>query len=348
MVREALTSEDKATNFNEANNKLNLTQTSSSIGKTLLNTKLEMLDKIDMLRNNTNSLLSSGILSQSNLLSSAKLSLPKGQETSNNANNNKINTTSSEDSRFKKAFNEFEKYLQMQSSEDESSSSLKQTQDVTNTSVTSDDVAGATNLLENLAVMSRRRDSNFNTNTGIAGGSMNNIGESASRVLLNLNSRTKCIFELSCQSIFDKQNIEQDDSLSSHEKLQKISQIRLETNSGPVAIEDLALTFTYAPSSNLFGYTAAELLPNGSNIDVDINNIEEYCDLTVKFCLQDGIAKQLTAFHKGFCEVFPLSKLAAFSPEEARKMICGEQNPQWTREELMNYTEPKLGYNKDR
>lgn len=953
-VCEASTSEDKATNFNEANNKLNLTQTSSSIGKTLLNTKLEMLDKIDMLRNNTNSLLSSGILSQSNLLSSAKLSLPKGQETSNNANNNKINTTSSEDSRFKKAFNEFEKYLQMQSSEDESSSSLKQTQDVTNTSVASDDVAGATNLLENLSVMSRRRDSNSNTNTGIAGGSMNNIGESASnnnsffprgsnsvtslvklalssnfhpsllgntnssnnnassnsavnqsltmsltsassdneqvsledflescrpptllgesddfedledetvddenedeyeevgntllqvmvsrnllsfmdeegienrlvsagkrkswddeyvlkrsfsalipafdprpgrtnvnqtsdieipapgsddvdqkqqpignqqpslylvlkgpnmpgvtdveipltnhdstifravqdliqmtnlskqdkmkkiwepiytivyreanrnetcndgrntpiqmpttsaqcsvddvlQLLAQINaidqsiycenedtnlpheiyiskkitnkllqqiqdplvlssnslpswcedfnqscpflfpfetrqiyfnftafgasrsivwlqsqkdvsinrtrtpglsprhadqhefrvgrlkhervkvprsnellswavqvmkvhcnrkavleiefqneegtglgptfefyslvsseiqrsdlkiwlcednevfageqldeeaafddenikpvgyyvrrasglfpaplpqdskicddvteiywflgvflakvlqdgrlvdlplsnsflqllchnktlsksktSKLKSAFDImtssimseesdvpeNCAKIFQesawfegiltqenfkeidpirakfiedlmelvqqKQNIEQDDSLSSHEKLQKISQIRLETNSGPVAIEDLALTFTYAPSSNLFGYTAAELLPNGSNIDVDINNIEEYCDLTVKFCLQDGIAKQLTAFHKGFCEVFPLSKLAAFSPEEARKMICGEQNPQWTREELMNYTEPKLGYNKDR
>jgi hypothetical protein len=73
MVREALTSEDKATNFNEANNKLNLTQTSSSIGKTLLNT-----------RNNTNSLLSCRILSQSDLLSSAKLSLPKATKRTRN------------------------------------------------------------------------------------------------------------------------------------------------------------------------------------------------------------------------------------------------------------------------
>jgi E3 ubiquitin-protein ligase HECTD1 len=999
-VCEASTSEDKATNLNEANNKLNLTQSSSSIGKTLLNTKLEMLDKIDMLRNNTNSLLSSGILSQSNLLSSVKLSLPKGQEASNNANNNKINTTCTEDSRFKKAFNEFEKYLQMQSSEDESSSSmgLKQNQESTNalSDLSANDVAGATNLLENLAVMTRRRDSNsnsnnnnysnssnnYNNNTGIAGGSMNNIGESASnnnsffprgsnsvtslvklalssnfhpsllgntvqnpsnttassnstanqsltmsltsassdseqvsledflescrpptllgesddfedledetvddenedeyeevgntllqvmvsrnllsfmdeegienrlvsagkrkswddeyvlkrsfsalipafdprpgrtnvnqtsdieipppgsneldqkqqpnvnqqpslylvlkgpnmpgvndveipltnhdstifravqdliqmtnltkqdkmkkiwepiytlvyreankgetsndcggrstpvisvvsprscgstlspsspiqmpatptnnmqcsvddvlQLLAQINSIDQSImseneeeeshlpheiyiskkltnkllqqiqdplvlssnslpswcedYNQSCPFLFpfetrqiyfnftafgasrsivwlqsqkdvtldrqrapglsprhadqhefrvgrlkhervkvprsnellswamqvmkvhcnrksvleiefqneegtglgptlefyslvsseiqrsdlkiwlcednevfageqldeeasfddknskpvgyyvrrpsglfpaplpqdskicdevaetywflgvflakvlqdgrlvdlplsnsflqllchnktlsksksaqlksgfdimtssimseesdvpeafskiypenawfegiltlenlkeidpirakfiedlmelvqQKQNIEQDDSLSSYEKLQKISQIRLETSSGPVAIEDLALTFTYAPSSNIFGYTAAELLPNGSNIDVDINNVEEYCDLTVKFCLQDGIAKQLNAFHKGFCEVFPLSKLAAFSPEEARKMICGEQHPQWTRDELLNYTEPKLGYNKDR
>lgn len=142
--------------------------------------------------------------------------------------------------------------------------------------------------------------------------------------------------------------IEQNDSYTASEKLEKISQLRLSTKSGPVAIEDLALTFTYLPSSKVYGYTAAELIPNGTNIDVDINNVEEYCDLTIKFCLQDGLAKQLDAFHKGFCEVFSLSKLAAFSPEEARKMICGEQHPVWTREELMNYTEPKLGYSKER
>lgn len=141
----------------------------------------------------------------------------------------------------------------------------------------------------------------------------------------------------------EKHAIEHDDSMSSAEKLEKISQIRLMTKAGPVAIEDLALTFIYSPSSKMYGYTFAELLPNGSNIEVDINNVEEYCDLTVKFCIQDGLEKQLVAFEKGFNEVFDLSKLAAFTPLEARKMICGEQHPEWTMEELMNYTEPKLG-----
>ncbi|TDG39214.1 hypothetical protein AWZ03_014364, partial [Drosophila navojoa] len=28
-------------------------------------------------------------------------------------------------------------------------------------------------------------------------------------------------------------------------------------------------------------------------------------------------------------------------------MICGEQYPQWSREDLMAFTEPKLGYSKD-
>lgn len=159
--------------------------------------------------------------------------------------------------------------------------------------------------------------------------------------------RAQFIQELS-ELVQQKQNIEQDDDMSAAEKLERISELRLKTKSGPVSLDDLALTFTYLPSSKVYGYSAAELVPNGSNIDVTINNVEEYCDLTIKFCLQDGIAKQLDAFHKGFCEVFNLNKLAAFTPSEARKMICGEQNPEWTREELMNYTEPKLGYSKDR
>jgi E3 ubiquitin-protein ligase HECTD1 len=145
-----------------------------------------------------------------------------------------------------------------------------------------------------------------------------------------------------------KQNIEQSDDLTSEEKLMQINELKLNTKTGPVALEDLALTFTYSPSSKNYGYTSADLIPNGSNIDVTIHNVEEYCNLTINFCLQEGITKQLIAFHRGFCEVFPLNKLAAFSVEEGRKMLCGEQNPEWTREDLLTYTEPKLGYTKER
>ena len=146
-----------------------------------------------------------------------------------------------------------------------------------------------------------------------------------------------------------KQSIEQDINLSSSEKLNQVNQLHFNTTSGEsVMLEDLALTFTYLPSSKVYGFTAAELLPNGSKIDLNINNVEEYCNLTLQFCLHDGLSKQLDAFHKGFCEVFSINKLAAFNPHEARKMICGEQHPAWTREELINYTEPKLGYSKER
>ncbi|KAL3228362.1 hypothetical protein MRX96_048594 [Rhipicephalus microplus] len=55
----------------------------------------------------------------------------------------------------------------------------------------------------------------------------------------------------------------------------------------------------------------------------------------------------MEAFRAGFCKVFPMEKLGAFSCEEVRLMLCGEQNPVWSREDVLNYTEPKLGYTRD-
>ncbi|ALC39182.1 CG5604 [Drosophila busckii] len=145
-----------------------------------------------------------------------------------------------------------------------------------------------------------------------------------------------------------KQTIELDDSLTAEQKVEMIDNLKLLTkNNIEVSLEDLALTFTYLPSSAVYGYEYAELLPNGAAVEVNINNLEAYCELLLNFMLHDGIAKQMQAFHDGFCEVFPLNKLAAFNPTEARMMICGDQCPQWSREDLMAYTEPKLGYSKD-
>ena len=42
-----------------------------------------------------------------------------------------------------------------------------------------------------------------------------------------------------------------------------------------------------------------------------------------------------------------MEKLHAFKPREVQLMLCGEQAPKWTYEELMMYTEPKYGYHKD-
>lgn len=145
-----------------------------------------------------------------------------------------------------------------------------------------------------------------------------------------------------------KQTIEQDDSIPAEEKSKLIDELKLKTNAGPVSIEDLSLTFTYMPGSTVYGYQTTDLIANGSNIDVTIDNLEAYCELTTNYCLENGIAKQLDAFHRGFSQVFPINKLAAFSPDEARMMICGEQHINWTREDLLNHTEPKLGYTKDR
>ncbi|XP_052130677.1 E3 ubiquitin-protein ligase HECTD1 isoform X3 [Frankliniella occidentalis] len=148
-----------------------------------------------------------------------------------------------------------------------------------------------------------------------------------------------------------KVRILQDNALSIESRSHQMQNLALspsQSSTGTVVrLEDLALTMTYLPSSRVFGFSAAELVANGSDIEVSIDNVEDYSNLTEAFCLEKGIARQMTAFSKGFNLVFPMDKLKAFSPEEVRIMVCGDQNPQWTREDLLNYTEPKLGYTRD-
>lgn len=112
-------------------------------------------------------------------------------------------------------------------------------------------------------------------------------------------------------------------------------------------LEDLGLTFQYIPSSTIYEFDAVDLRPNGSEIVLCGENAEEYIDLLTDFTMHKGIAMQLEAFRAGFNRVFPMEKLHAFKPSEVRLMLCGEQAPEWTYEELMTYTEPKYGYQKD-
>lgn len=122
----------------------------------------------------------------------------------------------------------------------------------------------------------------------------------------------------------EKYDIEKDMNLSDETKIERIQNLKISTKAGDlVKVEDLALTFTYLPSSKVYDCSSIDLMPNGSNIDVNLDNLEEYCELTINFCLQSGIAKQLEAFHDGFSKVFSLKKMAAFTYEEIRLMICG-------------------------
>nr|CAD7452850.1 unnamed protein product [Timema tahoe] len=141
-----------------------------------------------------------------------------------------------------------------------------------------------------------------------------------------------------------KARIAQDNTLSYEDRVRQIQNLGL---GQAVRLEDLAITFTYQPSSRAFGFSVAELAPSGSDMEVTLDNLEEYVDLTTSFCLEQGVVRQMESFRAGFSRVFPMDKLRAFSPEEVRVMLCGDQNPHWTREDLLNYTEPKLGYTKD-
>uniref|UniRef100_A0A183DI73 E3 ubiquitin-protein ligase n=1 Tax=Gongylonema pulchrum TaxID=637853 RepID=A0A183DI73_9BILA len=55
----------------------------------------------------------------------------------------------------------------------------------------------------------------------------------------------------------------------------------------------------------------------------------------------------LEAFREGFNLVFPLRYLRMFAPSELQTLLSGDQCPKWTREDIINFTEPKLGYTKE-
>jgi E3 ubiquitin-protein ligase HECTD1 len=137
----------------------------------------------------------------------------------------------------------------------------------------------------------------------------------------------------------EKQNIFNDEDLT---------KLGLDMNGIQVKLEDLDLTFQYSPSSRVFGLDQGiNLVPNGDNELVTIHNVEDYLSLTLDFALNKGIKRQMDAFRSGFNTVFPLEKLAPFSPCEVKSMLCGDQSPVFTKDDIIRYTEPKLGYTRE-
>ncbi|KAG8545140.1 hypothetical protein GDO81_021357 [Engystomops pustulosus] len=139
-------------------------------------------------------------------------------------------------------------------------------------------------------------------------------------------------------------------SLSEDEKNTQLQELMLKnpSGSGPtVGIEDLGLNFQFCPSSRVYGFSAVDLKPNGEDEMVTIDNAEDYVDLMFDYCMQTGVQKQMEAFRSGFNKVFPMEKLGSFSPEEVQMILCGNQSPSWSAEDIINYTEPKLGYTRE-
>lgn len=124
-------------------------------------------------------------------------------------------------------------------------------------------------------------------------------------------------------------------------------EIYIELNGAKCTLDDLGLVFEYNPPSKVYGYKSYSLKPDGENILVTKDNVAEYVDLMTKFLLKEGIEKQLQAFKDGFDSVFSMDSLKCFEPYEFQLLLSGDQAPSWTYEDIMNYTEPKLGYSKD-
>ena len=78
------------------------------------------------------------------------------------------------------------------------------------------------------------------------------------------------------QLVAQKQAIINDSTLGEDEQGEKLKARTLETPA--VKLEHLSLSFTFNPSSRVYGYDEVELCTNGSQIDVTLDNVEQYID----------------------------------------------------------------------
>lgn len=116
-----------------------------------------------------------------------------------------------------------------------------------------------------------------------------------------------------------KKKISEDASLSADDKARAIQNIQVDG----VSVEDLGLDFT------LPGYPSIELIPNGSNIAVTIDNVDVYVDRVIDMTLGSGVRRQIEAFRAGFSQVFPYSALRTFTPNEL-VMLFGQVEEDWS------------------
>ena len=78
-----------------------------------------------------------------------------------------------------------------------------------------------------------------------------------------------------------------------------------------------------------------ELCPGGKDIDVNIDNIDEYVKLCKRWILQDGVLAQARSFRSGVSDFFPADSLSLLTPSELRKDICGEDSVrEWTEDTI--------------
>ncbi|OOF98831.1 hypothetical protein ASPCADRAFT_204543 [Aspergillus carbonarius ITEM 5010] len=133
-----------------------------------------------------------------------------------------------------------------------------------------------------------------------------------------------------------KKAVDDNRTLSKTQKSQALQQVEV----GGVTVEDLSLDFT------LPGYPAIELIKNGSNMPVTIENVDLYVDRVVDMTLGSGVQRQVEAFRAGFSQVFPYSALRTFTPNEL-VMLFGRAEEDWTIETLMDSIKADHGFNMD-
>ncbi|CAF0944585.1 unnamed protein product [Adineta steineri] len=166
--------------------------------------------------------------------------------------------------------------------------------------------------------------------------------------LIDIEPSRGKFFQKLYELIEKKNKIMNDINKTNEEKRVLCSQLKIENDHHePVDLEHLCLTFVFSPPSNTYGYQSIELIPNGSHIDVTIDNVDQYVKLSLDLIFRDGIRRQMDAFRDGFNQVFSIEHLRCFNPHELKLLLCGNQWPSWALDDLLNYIEPSHGFTRE-
>ena len=122
-----------------------------------------------------------------------------------------------------------------------------------------------------------------------------------------------------------KKQVDEDTTLTAIKRTEALHNIIIQD----CRVEDLALDFT------LPGYSGIELIANGGDTPVTIENVDIYVEKVLDFTLGSGVRRQVDAFRAGFSEVFPYSALKAFTPDEL-VMLFGRTDEDWSLESKYN------------
>ena len=104
-------------------------------------------------------------------------------------------------------------------------------------------------------------------------------------------------------------------------------------------LSELDIYFTFP------GYDI-NLKPDGENILLTMNNIEEYINLIYDFIFFKCVNEQINSFKEGFNMNFDINKMQCFSSEEIEENICGSKEIKWEQNNLYENLNPEHGYTK--
>ena len=104
-------------------------------------------------------------------------------------------------------------------------------------------------------------------------------------------------------------------------------------------LSELDIYFTFP------GYDI-NLKPDGDNILLTMNNIEEYINLIYDFIFFKGINALINSFKEGFNMNFDINKMQCFTSQEIEENICGSKEIKWEINNLYENLNPEHGYTK--